>query len=65
MDHSQTVGSDVIIDAVVTNTPTFIFTPSFASSSPAGSIVFNNVKVTSITNGLVHGLSIVGLAGGD
>ncbi|KAF8595217.1 exo-beta-1-3-glucanase [Ceratobasidium sp. AG-I] len=62
---TQTVGADVIIDAVVTNTPTFIRTSGTAPSSLAGSIVLDNVKFTSVTNGLVDGSGKVVLAGGD
>lgn len=59
------MGADVIIDAVVTNTPTFIRTSGTAPSSLAGSLVLDNVKFTSVTNGVVDGSGSVVLAGGD
>ncbi|KAG8736584.1 hypothetical protein FRC10_009144 [Ceratobasidium sp. 414] len=62
---TQSVGADVIIDAVVTNTPTFIRTSASAPSSLAGSILLDNVKFTTVTNGLVDGSGAVVLAGGD
>ncbi|QRV92157.1 exo-beta-1,3-glucanase [Ceratobasidium sp. AG-Ba] len=63
-DH-QTVGADVIVDAVVTNTPTFLRTSGSAPSSLAGSIVLDNVKFSGVTNGVVDGSGRVVLAGGD
>lgn len=55
----------MIVDAVVTNTPTFIRTSASAPSSFAGSIVLDNIKFTGVTNGLVDGSGKVVLAGGD
>ncbi|EUC54837.1 Exo-beta-1,3-glucanase, partial [Rhizoctonia solani AG-3 Rhs1AP] len=62
---TQTVGADVIVDAVVTNTPTFIRTSGSAPSSLAGSLLLDNVKFTGVTNGVVDGSGRVVLAGGD
>ncbi|KDN47784.1 hypothetical protein RSAG8_03204, partial [Rhizoctonia solani AG-8 WAC10335] len=62
---SQTVGADVIVDAVVTNTPTFIRTSGSAPSSLAGSLLLDNVKFSGVTNGVVDGSGRVALAGGD
>ncbi|CAE6353085.1 unnamed protein product [Rhizoctonia solani] len=61
----QTVGAEVIVDAVVTNTPTFIRTSGSAPSSLAGSLLLDNIKFTGVTNGLVDGSGRVVLAGGD
>jgi hypothetical protein len=55
----------VIVDAVVTNTPTFIRTSGSAPSSLAGSLLLDNVKFTGVTNGVVDGSGRVVLAGGD
>ncbi|KAF8595384.1 exo-beta-1,3-glucanase [Ceratobasidium sp. AG-I] len=62
---TQTTGADVIIDAVVTNTPTFIRTSGTARTSLAGSLLLDNVKFTTVTNGVVDGSGTVVLAGGD
>lgn len=62
---TQTTGADVIIDAVVTNTPTFIRTSGTARTSLAGSLLLDNVKFTTVTNGVVDGSGNVVLAGGD
>ncbi|CAE6477166.1 unnamed protein product [Rhizoctonia solani] len=63
--ETQTVGADVIVDAVVTNTPTFIRTSGSAPSSLAGSLLLDNVKFAGVTNGVVDGSGRVVLAGGD
>ncbi|KAG9080236.1 hypothetical protein FRC06_006908 [Ceratobasidium sp. 370] len=63
--ETQSVGADVIIDAVVTNTPTFIRTSGSAPTSLAGSLLLDNVKFTSVTSGVVDGSGAVVLAGGD
>ncbi|KAF9068658.1 exo-beta-1,3-glucanase [Rhodocollybia butyracea] len=46
-EDTQTVGAEAIIDAVVINTPIFVRT-SEASTSLAGSIVINNVKLNNV-----------------
>ncbi|KAG9074861.1 hypothetical protein FRC06_010419 [Ceratobasidium sp. 370] len=63
-DH-QTVGADAIVDAVVTNTPTFIRTSGSAPSSFAGSLLLDNVKFSGVNNGVLDGSGRVVLAGGD
>ncbi|KAG8714106.1 hypothetical protein FRC08_012359 [Ceratobasidium sp. 394] len=63
-DH-QTVGADVIVDAVVTNTPTFVRTSGSAPNSFAGSLLLDNVKFTGVNNGVLDGSGRVVLAGGD
>ncbi|KAG8762427.1 hypothetical protein FRC12_009041 [Ceratobasidium sp. 428] len=61
----QTVGADVIIDAVVTNTPIFIRTSASSPNSLAGSLLLDNVRFSSVTSGVVDGSGGVVLAGGD
>ena len=53
-----------IIDAIVTNTPTFLRTSKPSSGSLAGSIVLNNIKLTDVpvAVGVVGGATV--LAGG-
>ncbi|QRV88543.1 exo-beta-1,3-glucanase [Ceratobasidium sp. AG-Ba] len=62
--ENQTVGADVIIDAVVTNTPIFLRTSASAPTSLAGSILLDNVEFSSVTSGVVDGNGNVVLAGG-
>lgn len=59
----QTVGGEAIIDAVVTNTPIFVRT-SKPSSSFAGSLVLNNIKLNNVPTavGVVGGAVV--LSGG-
>ncbi|KAK7693686.1 hypothetical protein QCA50_003257 [Cerrena zonata] len=60
---AQTVGAEAIIDAVVTNTPIFIRN-SQPSTSLAGSLVLNNIKLNNVPTavGVVGGQVV--LAGG-
>lgn len=50
----QTVGSDVIIDSSISNTPIGIKTSS-DSSKYAGSFVIQNTKLSGVTKGFVDG----------
>ncbi|KAG8718155.1 hypothetical protein FRC09_013091 [Ceratobasidium sp. 395] len=58
----QTVGADVIIDAVVTNTPIFIRTRLPPPQIPS---LVRFSSITSVTSGVVDGSGGVVLAGGD
>ncbi|KAG8886520.1 hypothetical protein FRB97_003031 [Tulasnella sp. 331] len=60
---TQTVGSEVIVDAVVKNVQTFVQT-SASTGNLTGSLVLDNIKFTSVGNGVVDGGNIVRLAGG-
>ncbi|KAG9032270.1 hypothetical protein FRB95_001666 [Tulasnella sp. JGI-2019a] len=60
----QTVGSEVIIDAVVTNTPTFILTSNSYNGTFAGSLLLDNIKFTSVTTGVKDSSGATKLAGG-
>ncbi|KAG8767243.1 hypothetical protein FRC12_006377, partial [Ceratobasidium sp. 428] len=64
-NDKQTVGGEVIVDAVITNTPTFIHTSSAQPSSFGGSILLDNVKFSGVQNGVVDSSNRVVLAGGD
>lgn len=54
---NQTVGSEAIIDAVVTNTPIFVRTSVASNGQLAGSLVLNNIKLNNVP-------TAVGVAGG-
>ncbi|OAX38483.1 glycoside hydrolase family 55 protein [Rhizopogon vinicolor AM-OR11-026] len=61
----QTVGSEAIIDAVVTNTPIFLRTSEASNGQLAGSIVLNNIKLNNVPTavGVAGGVTV--LAGGS
>ncbi|OJA12371.1 hypothetical protein AZE42_04340 [Rhizopogon vesiculosus] len=61
----QSVGSEAIIDAVVTNTPIFLRTSEASNGRLAGSIVLNNIKLNSVPTavGVASGATV--LAGGS
>ncbi|TFK67130.1 exo-beta-1,3-glucanase [Pluteus cervinus] len=46
--ENQSVGAEAIIDAVVTNTPTFIRTSKASTGSLAGSLVVNNARLVNV-----------------
>ncbi|KAF4609561.1 hypothetical protein D9613_012297 [Agrocybe pediades] len=46
--ETQTTGAQAIIDAVVTNTPTFIRTSQPSNGSLAGSLVLNNARLVNV-----------------
>ncbi|CCA67681.1 probable glucan 1,3-beta-glucosidase [Serendipita indica DSM 11827] len=46
--ETQTVGSEVLLDFTVTNTPIFVQTTTAQPSSLAGSIVIENAKLTNV-----------------
>ncbi|KAG1814274.1 glycoside hydrolase family 55 protein [Suillus subaureus] len=54
---NQTVGSEAIIDAVVTNTPIFVRSSVASNGQLAGSLVLNNIKLSNVP-------TAVGVAGG-
>ncbi|KAH7904582.1 pectate lyase superfamily protein-domain-containing protein [Hygrophoropsis aurantiaca] len=60
----QTVGSEAIIDAVVTNTPIFVQSSSASNGQLAGSLVLNNIQLNNVPTavGVVGGTTV--LAGG-
>ncbi|KAG1849256.1 glycoside hydrolase family 55 protein [Suillus subluteus] len=61
---NQTVGSEAIIDAVVTNTPIFVRSSVASNGQLAGSLVLNNIKLSNVPTAVgVAGGTIV-LAGG-
>ncbi|KAG8875639.1 hypothetical protein FRB97_004846 [Tulasnella sp. 331] len=60
----QTVGSEVIIDAVVTNTPTFILTSNSYNGTFAGSLVLDNIQFSGVTTGVKDSSGATKLAGG-
>ncbi|KAG1724556.1 glycoside hydrolase family 55 protein [Suillus lakei] len=61
---NQTVGSEAIIDAVVTNTPIFVRSSVASKGQLAGSLVLNNIKLSNVPTavGVVGGTTV--LAGG-
>ncbi|KIJ60156.1 glycoside hydrolase family 55 protein [Hydnomerulius pinastri MD-312] len=61
---AQTVGSEAIIDAVVTNTPIFVRSSTASNGKLAGSLVLNNIKLNNVPTavGVVGGATV--LAGG-
>ncbi|KAF9235735.1 glycoside hydrolase family 55 protein [Melanogaster broomeanus] len=61
---NQGVGSEAIIDAVVTNTPIFIRSSAASIGSLTGSLVLNNIQLTNVPTavGVVGGATV--LAGG-
>ncbi|KIJ14887.1 glycoside hydrolase family 55 protein, partial [Paxillus involutus ATCC 200175] len=63
-ESTQTVGSEAIIDAVVTNTPIFVRSSTASNGTLAGSLVLNNIKLTNVPTavGVVGGTTV--LAGG-
>ncbi|KAG8886521.1 hypothetical protein FRB97_003032 [Tulasnella sp. 331] len=61
---TQTVGSEVIVDAVVNNVQTFVQTSVASTGKLTGSLVLDNIKFTSVGNGVVDGGNVVRLAGG-
>lgn len=61
---NQTVGSEAIIDAVVTDTPIFIRTSTASNGKLGGSLVLNNIKLNNVPIAVgVNGGATV-LAGG-
>ncbi|KAJ7077180.1 pectin lyase fold/virulence factor [Mycena belliarum] len=60
----KTVGSEVIIDATVTNTPVFVRTSAASNGVLGGSLVLNNIKLNNVPTavGVVGGAVV--LAGG-
>ncbi|OCH91433.1 exo-beta-1,3-glucanase [Obba rivulosa] len=59
----QGVGGEAIIDAVVSNTNTFIQTSANPTSSMDGSIVLNNIQLNNVQNAVVAGSDVL-LGGG-
>ncbi|KAG0696777.1 glycoside hydrolase family 55 protein [Suillus ampliporus] len=61
---NQTVGSEAIIDAVVTNTPIFVRSSVASKGQLAGSLILNNIKLSNVPTavGVVGGATV--LAGG-
>ncbi|KAG2365173.1 glycoside hydrolase family 55 protein [Suillus spraguei] len=61
---NQTVGSEAIIDAVVTNTSIFVRSSVASNGQLAGSLVLNNIKLTNVPTavGVTGGITV--LAGG-
>ncbi|KAJ8093122.1 hypothetical protein PM082_020607 [Marasmius tenuissimus] len=62
--ETQTTGAEAIIDAVVTNTPTFVRTSQPSNGKLAGSIVLNNVKLNNVPTAVGVAGGAVVLAGG-
>ena len=62
---TQTVGSEAIIDAVVSNTPIFVRSSNSSDGSLKGSLVLNNIKLNNVPTavGVVGGTVV--LAGGS
>ncbi|KAG2137936.1 glycoside hydrolase family 55 protein [Suillus clintonianus] len=62
--NNQTVGSEAIIDAVVTNTPIFLRSSVASKGQLAGSLVLNNIKLINVPTavGVLGGITV--LAGG-
>lgn len=60
---AQGVGAEAIIDAVVTNTPTFILSSAPSSGHLQGSIVLNNIQLTNvpIAVGVAGGATVVSI----
>ncbi|KAG2335843.1 glycoside hydrolase family 55 protein [Suillus weaverae] len=61
---NQTVGSEAIIDAVVTNTSVFVRSSVASNGQLAGSLVLNNIKLSNVPTavGVTGGITV--LAGG-
>ncbi|KAG2072933.1 glycoside hydrolase family 55 protein [Suillus decipiens] len=62
--NNQTVGSEAIIDAVVTNTPIFVRSSVASNGQLAGSLVLNNIKLTNVSTAVGVAGGIIVLAGG-
>ncbi|KAI5990344.1 glycoside hydrolase family 55 protein [Pisolithus marmoratus] len=64
INSCQTVGSEAIIDAVVTNTPIFVRTSTASNGKLGGSLVLNNIKLNNVPTavGVNNGPTV--LAGG-
>ncbi|KAG9030245.1 hypothetical protein FRB95_004181 [Tulasnella sp. JGI-2019a] len=60
----QTVGSEVIIDGNIVNTPVFIQTTNSYNGTFAGSILLDNIKFTGVTTGVKDSSGATKLAGG-
>ncbi|KAG1790955.1 glycoside hydrolase family 55 protein [Suillus plorans] len=56
-------GGEAIIDAVITNTPVFIKTPTPTNVSVAGSLVLNNIQLNNVSTAVMENGTTV-LAGG-
>ncbi|KAG8930571.1 hypothetical protein FRC02_004034 [Tulasnella sp. 418] len=63
--ETQTVGSEVILDGEIEDVETFIKTSGTSPGRLAGSLLLDNIKFKSVTNGVVDGANAVLLAGGD
>lgn len=59
---AQGVGAEAIIDAVVSNTPTFILSSGPSNGHLQGSIVLNNIQLTNVpvAVGVSGGGTVVG-----
>lgn len=60
----QTVGSESIIDAVVTNTPIFIQTTTSEPTFLSGSLVIENIVLNNVPQAVADGNGTTVLAGG-
>ncbi|KAG8880657.1 hypothetical protein FRB97_000611 [Tulasnella sp. 331] len=60
----QTVGSEVIVDGNIVNTPIFIQTTNSYNGTFAGSILLDNIKFTGVTTGVKDSSGATKLAGG-
>ncbi|KAF9218921.1 glycoside hydrolase family 55 protein [Gyrodon lividus] len=63
-EYTQSVGSEAIIDSVVTNTPIFVLSSTASYGRLAGSLVLNNIGLINVPTavGVVGGATV--LAGG-
>ncbi|KAF8310395.1 exo-beta-1,3-glucanase [Clavulina sp. PMI_390] len=62
---NQTVGSESIVDAVVTNTPVFLMTTTVQTASLSGSILLENIQLSNVPRAVVDESDTTVLAGGS
>ena len=62
---NQGVGSAIIVDAIITNTPTFVLTSTTASSEPhtSGSLILDNIRLANVPSAVQSDSGNVLLAG--
>lgn len=65
-EDTQTTGSEAIIDGVINNTPIFIQSTNASTTSLAGALVLNNIKLSNVSTAVgVVGSTTAVLAGGS
>ncbi|KAF8312652.1 exo-beta-1,3-glucanase [Clavulina sp. PMI_390] len=64
-EDTQTVGSESIVDAVVTNTPVFLQTTTVQTTSLSGSILLENIQLSNVPKAVIDSSGSTILAGGS